>query len=149
MKEILILFVEIAAKYIKRYKNMAKLINENDLKQILKIEAKNFSEFLKQLFCLYPDGLDMSKLNTIEKQKFKAKELSYSVCGDMKYNDPQLICDRCKSRNVAQFIYGDVFMRICNGNKIQKRQEMERLKHRGCLLIHLQQEKKMQKIIYV
>ena len=79
MKEILILFVEIAAKYIKRYKNMAKLINENDLKQILKIEAKNFSEFLKQLFCLYPDGLDMSKLNTIEKQKFKAKELSYSV----------------------------------------------------------------------
>lgn len=36
--------------------------------------------------------------------------------------------------NETKFIYGDVFMRICNGNKIQKRQEMERLKHRGLFI---------------
>lgn len=113
---------------------MSKVIDENDLKKILEIEANSFNEFLKKLFLLYPNGIDKSKLNFEEKQRFKAKELSYSVCGDIRYNDPNLSCNRCKSIRVAQLIYGDVFMRMCNGNKKQKCQETERFKHMGLFI---------------
>lgn len=113
---------------------MSKVIDKNDLKRILEIEANNFNEFLKELFSLYPNGLDRSELSFEENQRFTAKELSYSVCGDINYNAPNLICDRCKSIRVAQLIYGDVFMRMCNGNKKEKAKEIERFKHMGLFI---------------
>ena len=113
---------------------MAKIVNNEDFKKIIEIEANNFNEFCKKLFSLYPAGIDMSELSLEEKQRFRAKELLYSVCGDIKYNDSNLICNRCRSKKVAQIIYGDVFMRLCNGNKKQKRQEQEKFRHMGLFI---------------
>lgn len=110
---------------------MAKQIDEKELNKILEIDADNFSEFCKKVFSLFPDGLDMSRLTNAEKQRFRVKELSYSVCGDIKYNKTDLICNRCNSKKVAQFIYGDVFMRMCNGNK---KQEMEKFRRMGLFI---------------
>ncbi len=41
---------------------MAKQINEKELNKILEINADSFSEFLKKVFSLFPDELDMSRL---------------------------------------------------------------------------------------
>ena len=57
---------------------------------------------------------------------------------DLEYNKADLICNMCNSKKVAQLIYGDVFMRMCNGSKKQKQQEMEKFKHMGLFINHSQ-----------
>lgn len=58
---------------------MAKKIGKENLDKILKIEAENFSGFARKIFELYPDEIDMRDLTSLDGQKFKVKELSYSV----------------------------------------------------------------------
>lgn len=89
---------------------MAKKIGKENLDKILKIEAENFSGLARKIFELYLDGIDMRDLTSLDGQKFKVKELSYSVYGDIKYNDKNMICKRCDSIKVAKLVYGDEFM---------------------------------------
>lgn len=58
---------------------MAKKIGKENLDKILKIEAENFNGFARKIFELYPDEIDMRDLTSLDGQKFKVKELSYSV----------------------------------------------------------------------
>ena len=115
---------------------MARLINKEDLDRILKIDADNFGDFLGKLFGLYPNGIDMSGLTILERQRFKAKEWSYSVYGDIVYNEKQLTCKRCNSSRVAKLVYGDEFMRLCSKDKLKCENEIMRLKH-SCLSINV------------
>lgn len=114
---------------------MKKTLNCKDLDKIIRIEAKNWCGFVSKIMEMYPEGIDMDQWSDTEKQKFKAKEWSYSVCGKIEYNDPKLICNRCKSRKVTQLINEDVFMRMCDEDKSQRKLEIDRLKHMGLFIV--------------
>ena len=111
---------------------MAKLLNKEDFDRIMGIEAENYNEFVKKLFLVYPQGIDISKMSLSQKQKFRAKEWSYSVCGNIIYNAPNLICERCNNKKIARLIYGDVFMRMCN--KDRKKREKFYFEHMGLFI---------------
>lgn len=91
---------------------MTKVIGKEDLDRILKIEAENFSGFVRKIFELYPDGIDI------------------------RYNDKNMVCKRCDSIKVAKLVYGDEFMRLCSKDKMKCEYEIIRLKHL-CLSINV------------
>lgn len=115
---------------------MAQVIDKEDLDKIFKIEAENFGDFIRKLFELYPNWLDMSDLMDLECQRFKAKEWSYSVYGDIIYNEKEMVCKRCSSIRVAKLVYGDEFMRVFSNNKKKREHDITRLKH-SCLSINV------------
>lgn len=115
---------------------MAKVIGKEDLDRILKIDAENFCDFVRRIFELYPNGIDMSDLTSLDCQKFRAKEWSYSVYGDIRYNDRNMVCKRCDSIKVAKLVYGDEFMRVFSNDKRKSLRDITRLKC-SCLSINV------------
>lgn len=52
--------------YIKFEVQIAKRIEKEDLDKILKMEAENFSGFVRKIFELYPDGIYMRGLTSLD-----------------------------------------------------------------------------------
>lgn len=60
--------------------------------------------------------------------------VAIEVSGNLKNNNPSLICPNCNSKYVLEYLYGDVFYRLFNGTRKQKLEERKKFDKMGLFI---------------
>ncbi len=108
----------------------SKILTNKEIVDLLEIKDKKTNKNLKEVFDeiikIIPD---FNYKDNSEKTKLILNIISSG--GNIKNNKDKLICPKCRNCYIIEYLYGDVFFRMFNGNKKQKKIEEERFEKMG------------------
>lgn len=105
-------------------------------------------EEINKIFEIKKNSKNISLVELLDKVKKEITNFNYDedsiknrlilvaieASGNLKNNNPSIICPNCNSKYVLKYLYGDVFYRLFNGNREQKLEERKKFDKMGLFI---------------
>ena len=123
-------------KYLEKELNVnnfenIRILSNSDIEKIRSIKEKSKSntliDILNEVRKEFPDF----QYTDITDIKNKLILDTVGANGNYRNNNPNLTCPKCNGKYIVTYLYGDVFYRLCNGSKEQKKREKEKFSTYG------------------